>query len=781
MTHQESQNRNDIINVLDVMPQHGVNLTEEDHAVFDDLALCYRTLCGLMFNFVPTSGHPGGSLSCTQIVLGLQFQHMLYDLAQPLAQTNDLLVYAAGHKAMGLYAMLALRDDLTAQHTPDALPADLRARLRLEDLLGFRRNPTQPTPLFKQFQSKALDGHPGCNVPFVPITTGASGVGLGGACGLAFAARDLFGNKTPWVHVVEGEAGLTPGRAQEALAAAATMGLSNLMLHLDFNQASIDSDRVCKEDDKPGDYVQWTPESLCALHGFRVIHVPDGHDMQQVLTAQAFALNHTDTRPTAIVYHTVKGKQYGIEGRKSHGAGHGFCSDAFKTHVLEPVEQRFQCRFPSMKDTGSPEALEQTYWNHLKTLADAWRKDSRLCAWAAKRVNQARENVENARRTPRANAPQREVLDHVPQGSNREIPAELICPAGSSVALREQLGKVLRDLNRQSHGALVIGAADLYGSTSVSIAAADLPSGFYHATQNPDSRLLSLGGICEDLMGAFQCGVSAFGAHIGVSSSYSAFIAAMQHTAARLHAIGQQTRREAFGVEANPFIMVNGHAGVKTGEDGPTHADPQALQLLCDNFPQGSAITLTPLEPNEIAPLLRTALDKHPSLIAPFVTRPSEEVPDREALELAPATACTEGLYKLCSVGTSSPARHALLLQGSDVGLEFLRHVWPDLKTDQSISLDVYYLSSLELFDLLTDERKEAIFPEELARNAMAISGFTLAPLERFLFSNRGRKASLYPFKKGHYLGSGQAEQVMVEAGLDGQSQHEAILRFVRG
>jgi len=52
------------------------------------------------------------------------------------------------------------------------------------------------------------------------------------------------------------------------------------------------------------------------------------------------------------------------------------------------------------------------------------------------------------------------------------------------------------------------------------------------------------------------------------------------------------------------MILVCAHAGLKTGEDGPTHADPQALQLLQENFPKGTMITLTPWDPQELWPLV---------------------------------------------------------------------------------------------------------------------------------------------------------------------------------
>ena len=62
----------------------------------------------------------------------------------------------------------------------------------------------------------------------------------------------------------------------------------------------------------------------------------------------------------------------------------------------------------------------------------------------------------------------------------------------------------------------------------------------------------------------------------------------------------------------------------------------------------------------------------------------------------------------------------------------------------------------------------------------MGITGFTLPTMDRWITGERGRAATLYPFQKGHYLGSGQADKVMREAGLDGASQLKAIKRFIK-
>ena len=80
------------------------------------------------------------------------------------------------------------------------------------------------------------------------------------------------------------------------------------------------------------------------LHDWNVIYVPDGKDFQQVLAAQRLAATFETTQPTAIVYRTVKGWQYGIEGRASHGAGHPLCSDAFYARWTALKGQETACR-----------------------------------------------------------------------------------------------------------------------------------------------------------------------------------------------------------------------------------------------------------------------------------------------------------------------------------------------------------------------------------------------------------------------------------------------------
>jgi transketolase len=755
-------------------------LAPEELARFEAFDLVYRSLCALLYNYVPQSGHPGGSISSGRIVAGVLFDAMDYDLAHPDREDADVISYSAGHKAMGLYAMWALRDEVARIGNPDLLPSDVAHRLRLEDLLGFRRNPITATPLFLKHGARPLDGHPTPATPFIRLSTGASGVGVASSIGLAFGARDYYGKNAPKVHAIEGEGGLTPGRVAEALAAAGTARLDNVVFHVDWNQASIDTNRVCRDDGQPGEYVQWTPAELFHLHDWNVVEVKEGRDFQQILAAQRRAASLENGQPTAIIYRTTKGWLYGIEGRASHGAGHKLCSDAFYS-VLAPLSEKTDITLPTCEASGhrcemggdGPAVMEECFYDALLLVRQALEGDRPAAEDLAGRLGAARERLAGRGRRPREGAPRIEAIYEVAAGT--DTPTGLRLEPGSVTTLRAQLGKSLQQYNRASGGALFVGAADLLASTSVNAVAAGLGEGYWNALDNPGARTLSIGGICEDAMAGILSGLSSFGHHVGVGSSYGAFIAPLGHVAARLHAIGSQAR--APEGPWSPMVLVCAHAGLKTGEDGPTHADPQALQLLQGNFPRGTCISLTPWDPQEIWSVLAVALRHRPALVAPFVTRPSETVPDRAALGLAPPEAATTGVYLLKK--PNGQGHGTVVLQESAVTFAFVERALPLLEKE---GLDpwVYSVASAELFDLLPAEQQEEIFPEERAHEAMGITGFTLPTMYRWIRSDLGRSHTLHPYRKGHYLGSGQGPMVLAEAGLDGKSQARAIREYVK-
>ena len=126
-------------------------LDDSSKNALEMLDTAYRALAAVMFNFVPSSGHVGGSVSSGRFVSHLIYKEMQYDLADPHRLDADIITYAAGHKALGLYALWALRNECARIAAPQLLAQDEKHQLRLEDLLGFRHNTVQGTPLFKKF------------------------------------------------------------------------------------------------------------------------------------------------------------------------------------------------------------------------------------------------------------------------------------------------------------------------------------------------------------------------------------------------------------------------------------------------------------------------------------------------------------------------------------------------------------------------------------------------------------------------------------------------------
>jgi len=149
-------------------------LSDADLRRFETLDLLYRSLCALLFNYVPTSGHPGGSISSGRLISTLLFDSLNYDVTDPNRPDADLISLQQGTRPWA-FTPCGHSETKSFDWSPDLLPRNEALQLRLEDLLGFRRNPVTKTPLFIKFRAKALDGHPTPATPFVRLSTGASG------------------------------------------------------------------------------------------------------------------------------------------------------------------------------------------------------------------------------------------------------------------------------------------------------------------------------------------------------------------------------------------------------------------------------------------------------------------------------------------------------------------------------------------------------------------------------------------------------------------------------
>lgn len=214
------------------------------------------------------SGHPGGSLSCTDILTYLYFKEMNIDPENPKAEKRDRLVLSKGHAAPALYSVLANR-----------------GYFEVEKLSGLRQI------------GSVLQGHPDMKyIPGVDMSSGSLGQGISAACGMALSAKH-FGDDYK-VYTILGDGELEEGQVWEAAMFAAHKKLSNLVAFVDNNNLQIDGTIDEVNSAKPID-------KKFEAFGWHVICI-DGHDFDQIESALNEA--KTSDKPVAIVASTVKGK-----------------------------------------------------------------------------------------------------------------------------------------------------------------------------------------------------------------------------------------------------------------------------------------------------------------------------------------------------------------------------------------------------------------------------------------------------------------------------------------
>ena len=228
------------------------------------------------------SGHPGGSLSCADILAVLYFKEMHIKKDEPTLPERDRFVLSKGHATPALYGTLAE--------------------------YGFF--PKEELKSFRKIDS-FLQGHPDKNkVPGVDMTTGSLGQGLSVANGMAMMGK--LNRKDYRVYCLVGDGEIEEGQIWEATMTSAHYKLDNLCLIVDNNELQIDG--------KVENVMNVNPigEKLKSF-GFEVIEI-DGHNYQEITQAFEKARN-IKGKPTAIVAHTIKGK--GISFMENQVAWHG--------------------------------------------------------------------------------------------------------------------------------------------------------------------------------------------------------------------------------------------------------------------------------------------------------------------------------------------------------------------------------------------------------------------------------------------------------------------------
>ncbi len=244
------------------------------------------------------AGHPGGSLSCADILTYLYFNHMNINPAEPKMQNRDRFVLSKGHAAPALYATLAER--------------------------GFF--PVESLTTLRKIGS-ILQGHPDMkNIPGVDMSTGSLGQGISAAVGMALSSKHFGDNYN--VYTILGDGEIEEGQVWEAAMFAANKKLGNLVAFVDLNNLQIDGTVDEVNSPKPVD-------KKFEAFGWNVICI-NGNDFCEIESALVEAQKDND-KPTAIIATTIKGK------------GVSFMENVVGWHGVAPNDEQYEIAMAELK------------------------------------------------------------------------------------------------------------------------------------------------------------------------------------------------------------------------------------------------------------------------------------------------------------------------------------------------------------------------------------------------------------------------------------------------
>jgi len=214
------------------------------------------------------SGHPGGSLSATDLLTALFFEVMQHKPTEPKWPDRDRFHLSKGHCCPLLYALLAESGYFAK-----------------EKLMTLRQ------------LGSILQGHPDRRTPGVEVASGSLGQGLSVAVGMSLAAK--IDKRNYRVYVLMGDGEIQEGNIWEAAMSASHYNCDNLCAILDYNGFQIDG-KTCDVMNLEPMAAKWQ------AFGWHTIEI-NGHNLKDILAAYDEA-KATKGKPTIIIGRTVKGK-----------------------------------------------------------------------------------------------------------------------------------------------------------------------------------------------------------------------------------------------------------------------------------------------------------------------------------------------------------------------------------------------------------------------------------------------------------------------------------------
>ncbi|HMY84778.1 MAG TPA: transketolase [Saprospiraceae bacterium] len=264
--------------------------------------------------YIASSGHPGGSLGCAELLTALYFSVM--DQSEEFkmdARGEDAFVMSNGHISPLLYSVLARR-----------------GYFPLEELSTFRK------------LNSRLQGHPTTHegLPGIRVATGSLGQGFSVGVGIALAKK--MDNDPGFVFVSTGDGELQEGQIWEAAMFAPFHKLDNLIVIVDWNGQQIDgpNNEILSLGDLEG---KWR------TFGWRVV-VTNGNDMESIVNALEEAKTHRGSEiPTVILMRT------------NMGEGVDFMMGTNKWHGKAPNKDQVEIALAQLEETLGDYVYNENY------------------------------------------------------------------------------------------------------------------------------------------------------------------------------------------------------------------------------------------------------------------------------------------------------------------------------------------------------------------------------------------------------------------------------------
>lgn len=622
---------------LDLRKSTSAELPESEAARLEHLA---RLLRGLIFATVEAgqSGHAGGSSSKVEQLLAIFASGQIaFDPLNPKNPGRDRFIWSAGHCTPLLFSWLSLIYESLRRAGRQFSQGGIRA-IFPEDLVRFRH-------------VDGPQGHAESYYPLVDFSTGPSGHGFSVAGGMAITHKSCGLPTKVWVMM--GDAESEEGMTYEARNILSTVGADNLIVCLDYNHFGIDG---------PIEEVISSPYANHWLGlGWNVIEA-DGHNIREMVAAyRRAAKGFGNGLPTVVLAHTLKGKLYA--NRENSNVSHG-----------GPIERAGYIE--AMKKLGFNVAMKSAPMTDIEKVLDQFKSEDehyvlRLLEEAAKKIKPEAALVKQMEKALDG----RPLVDPISLRRPRILPKELVFKSGDKVSTRRAAEAWFAWLMKQT-AFFYIGAADV--SHSMPTASAEKVYGIINRG-NPLGRGMRF-GIAEANMAMMASGLAADilpgGFHPVSAFGTFAVFTSMESNAVRLSIINNHLNPERKGF----FVMIAGHDGPETGEDGPTH---QGLYWMSYFQALPGIKVYKPADANETIEMLFYALEKGEPIVlslsrpdTPVLLRGKGAPAAREAVNgayvLKPFSGYGKkkivlavcGAYLLQNVLLSAPT---LLKQGADV------------------------------------------------------------------------------------------------------------------